>query len=303
MITFAKLFTSWKTACLVVRPETVLKWHRDIAKMLWSHSLGGRPTIPAEIKNTIFRIKKENRLWGPARIHGELLKLGIEISESSVRNVLKHAPNFNDPNSQRLPWREFIGRHKNVWAMDFFSVHSATFRQLRVLVIMNIHTREIISLRACDGVTKDGWVSNILRHEIGEQTDSPPALLIHDRDLNFRSEATQAVLKSSGIKSVRTPYRAPLANCFVERLNGTLQRECTDHFLFFNARQLERTLQEYKESYNRHRPHQGLDQKIPMASPKMGSNPGDPISLGTESDLSSLRFLNGLHHSYFRKAA
>ncbi len=301
LLVFTKLYDRWRDACALVQPETILKWHRQIAKMHWTHNLGGRPTIAPEIKTAMYRIKKENYLWGPAKIHGELIKLGISISESSVRNVLRNAPHFNNPSTKKLSWREFINRHKTVWAMDFFTVHSATFRTLHVLVIMNIRNREIISLRASDGMPTSEWVSNIIRNSVAE-SEQTPSLLIHDRDRKFRSYETQTVIKSCGIRSVQTPFRAPLANSFVERLNGTLQRECTDHFLFFNSRQLERTLQEYKEYYNHHRPHQGIHQKIPCPTRTFSSLNNIPSEL-IASELDSLQFLHGLHHSYFRKVA
>jgi putative transposase len=152
-----------KRAALIVRPETVLKWHRTLAAKRWTKDKPfGRRPVSREIRQLVIRVKNKNRLWGPKRIHGEMLKLGIQISESSIRNILRRAKLDPLGPPQKESWRDFTARHKTVWAMDYFTVHSATFKRLFVLVMMDINTRELICTRVTAHPTRE-WMANVLR--------------------------------------------------------------------------------------------------------------------------------------------
>jgi len=156
--------------------------------------------------------------------------------------------------------RAFSSATKRSVAIDFFTVHPATFKRMFVLVIMDIHSRRLISTRVTTHPTAE-WAARVLNFEITE--GELPAGIVHDRDPAFESVQFRNLLNQNDVKNLRCPRRTPLANAFVERLNGTLQRECTDHFLFFNEAQLQRVLKEYQSYYNQARPHQCLDQRIP----------------------------------------
>jgi len=286
---------SWANACIIIKPDTILSWHRKLVRWKWSDNKSGRPAIDQTIKALIVRMKIENRLWGAGRIHGELLKIGYEISESTVRNILNRK-NFNPWNKKpRLGWWEFLKRHEKVWSIDFYQVHTALLQRLYVFVVMDIHSRELITTRVTANPTTD-WVMNVLKNEFADH--SPPNALVHDRDPSFRPKEFKELLISSGIRQIRTPRMAPKANAHIERLNGTLQRECTDHFLFFNERQVERVLLEYKNYYNTARCHQGLEQKTPLENHSKKPS----RDLCDSNEVSSKSYLSGLHHAYFLKA-
>jgi transposase InsO family protein len=237
-------------------------------------------------------LKKENRLWGPKRIHGELIKLGVQVSETTVRNVLRRA-NLRPWDGQGSEnWKSFFKRHKNIWAIDFFTVHSATFKRMFVLVIMDIHSRRLISTRVTPHPTAE-WTARVLNFEITEG-DIPDGI-VHDRDPAFESVQFRDLLNQNDVKNLRCPRRTPLANAFVERLNGTLQRECTDHFLFFNEAKRQRVLKEYQSYYNQARPHQGLGQRIPNSRE---TNELPMIKGASLKKVVSRPVLEGLHHDY-----
>ena len=290
-------FTSWKEACFLVKPETILKWHRQWAKWTWTTHRGGRPDLDPEIKALIIRIKSENRIWGPKRIHGELMKLGVQVSETTVKNVLRRANLPTDRSPTAGNWKEFFKRHKHIWGIDFFTVHSAFMKRMFVFVIMDLSTRELVSVRVTSHPTKE-WVLNVIRGEWIKQ-ELPPQGIVHDRDPAFDNAGFRELLLSQGVKDLRCPRRSPLANAKVERVNGTLQRECTDHFLFMNERQLQKALSEYQEYYNRDRCHQALEQRTPVA---MGG--GMPKAQAPRlTEITSRKYLSGLHHGYRQAAA
>jgi transposase InsO family protein len=181
------------------------------------------------------------------------------------------------------------------WAIDFFTVHSATFKRMFVLVIMDIHSRRLISTRVTTHPTAE-WTARVLNFEITE--GKAPAGIVHDRDPAFESARFRDLLSINQVKNLTCPSRTPIANAFVERLNGTLQRECTDHFLFFNGAHLQRTLKEYQTYYNGSRPHQGINQRIP----DLPDNRASRLHGAEETKVLSKSFFEGLHHDYFRAA-
>ena len=289
-------FTSWKEDCFLVRPETIRKWHRQLARWTWTTHRGGRPDLDPQIKALIIQIKSEIRLWGPKRIHGELIKLGVQVSETTVKNVLRRANLTPDHSPSSGNWKEFFKRHKHVWGIDFFTVHSAFMKRMFVFVILDLTTRELVSVRVTSHPTKE-WVLNVIRGEWIKQ-ESAPQGIVHDRDPAFDNADFRELLSSQGVKDLRCPRRSPLANAKVERVNGTLRRQCTDHFLFFNEQQLQCAIHEYREDYNRDRCHQALGQRTPIATEADSSKARD----SRLSEITSRKYLSGPHHGY-RKAA
>jgi putative transposase len=281
---------NWRNACLILQPETLLKWHKALARWKWTTDRRGRRPIDQDLRALIIRMKRENRLWGPKRIHGELLKLGIQVSETTVRNVLRKAR--TDPWSGKPSenWRDFFRRHQNIWAIDYFTVHSVSLKRIFVLVIMDLKTRTLIATHTTSNPTAR-WAAATLNEEISKSPAHPDAIL-HDRDPSFESKSFRSVLNDQKVANMRCPRRTPIANSVVERLQGTLRRECTDHFLFFGKRHLNRVLREYGSYYNHSRPHQGLNQKTPIPRPSRRN------STRNACRPASRLILGGLHHDY-----
>jgi transposase InsO family protein len=183
-----------------------------------------------------------------------------------------------------------------VWGIDFFQVHTAFMQRLYVFIILDIHTRRLVCARVTSTPTTE-WVCRVLKGEMGF---SPmPDLLIRDRDAAFTSEVFNDLFETAGVRVAVTPRKSPKANAFVERFNGSIQRECTDHFLFLNEKQVQRVLNEYKLYYNQSRCHQGIDQKVPAKRHFSLKYPDPP----DPRRVNSKEFLTGLHHEYFTEAA
>ena len=205
-------------------------------------------------------MKTENKLWGVPRIQGELLKLRIRIAQSTIRQIL--LKNGLDPisNTPSVGWWEFIRRHEKAWACDFFTIETAFLKTLYVFVVIEIHSRVLIGIKVTTSPNPE-WIRNTLVGLIG--FDNQPGILIRDGDILYGKDFQKKM--ESYIKHViRTPPFSPKANAFIERLNGSIRRDCTDHHLFFSEAHLQATLDEYKIYYNLHRPHQGIEQQIPM---------------------------------------
>jgi transposase InsO family protein len=227
----------------------------------------------------------ENPLWGAPRIHGELLKLGVQISEATVA---KYMPRPATPPSQS--WRTFLTSHvQQIAAADFFVVPTATYRLLFVLVILAHERRRVVHVAATRHPTAS-WTAQQLREAF--PWNQTPRYLIHDRDLAF--QAVMATAKAMGIKDVRTAPRSPWQNAYIERFIGSVRRECLDHVIVLNAAGLRTILNAYVTYYTDSRTHLSLDKDSPQARPicKIGDGPVTAISQ-----------VGGLHHRYERRAA
>ncbi|MCJ8275486.1 MAG: integrase core domain-containing protein, partial [Bdellovibrionales bacterium] len=276
---------SLKSSCVIFRPETLYKWHRGLVRKKMTYGNirpPGRPRTKEEIEELILRLKQENRLWGVPRIHGELLKLRIRISQTTVRNILKrHGLNPDRSPESYLTWSQFLKQHKNVWAIDFFTVETVLLKTVYVFVILDVHTRKLIELRTCSIPLKE-WTRNTLLHNFG--FENAPDLIIRDGAGNYGN-----MDNVGGVKVVKIPPGCPWFNTHVERFNGSAQRECTDHFLYFSQKQIQKTLDQYKEYYNHHRPHQTLFQFCPIET-------GIPPQKGNSfKKIESNEILEGLH--------
>jgi putative transposase len=293
----ARLLPSRRLVRFFVQPATLLRWHRDLVTKRWTypHARPGRPGIAKGTTALVLRLAKENPQWGYRRIQGELATMGIVIAASTVWAILKRHGVEPSPRRSGPTWAEFLSAQaKGLMACDFFHVDTVLFRRLYVLVFIHHDTR----LVRIAGVTANpvaAWVTQQARNLSMELADQAMALkfLIRDRDTKF-SASFDAVFAAEGIKTIKSPVRAPRANAICERVIGTLRRECLDWVLIFGRRHLETVLAEYVEHYNSHRPHRSLSQRAPSALDTSPAHIGDV-------DLARLRrtdHLGGLIHEY-----
>ncbi len=279
--------SGWARHLRIVRPETVVGWHRKGWRLYWtwkSRSGLGRPRLKREVRELIARMSRENRLWGTERIRGELLKLGIVVSNRSIRRYRWRGPRRERSQS----WRTFLGNQiKGIWAADLFVVQTIGMQTLYVFFFISHLRRELVQFNVTTSPTA-AWIWR----QVIEATawDSQPQHLIHDRD-NVYGDDFGTKLAAIGIADIRTPYRAPLANSVAERVVRTFRQECLDHVIVLNERHLVALLTKFVHYYNHDRPHRTLELKTPVPSP--------PMSRGA---VVSLPILGGLHHAYARAA-
>jgi putative transposase len=286
---------AWKDALIIVQPDTVLRWHRELFKRFWKRKSKpqqkqGRPPLADNLVALIKRVAKENLTWGAERIRGELLKLGIKVSKSTIQKYMK---GVRESLTSKQTWATFLRDHASqIWACDFLQTYDVFFCTVFVFVIIELGSRRVVHF----GVTRnptDQWTAQQLREAtpFGER----PRFLIRDNDSKFGPSFAR-VAKGTGIEVLRTPYRAPRANAICERFLGSLRRECLDHFLILGERHLHRLVKEYKEYFNHARPHQGIEQHIPC-------QPERPEAPPIGGKIASRPVLGGLHHDYFWQAA
>ena len=248
----------------IFKPETVIGWHRELVRRKWKQKpvdAGGRPSISQELSDLIVRLAKENTRWGYGKIAGELLKLGYDVSESTVRNVLKAHDILPAPvRFGSIGWRKLMGHYKDqLLACDFFTVETIRMQTLYVLFFIELGTRRVYMA----GITEhpDGaWVAQQARNTVWlldeRKAETDLHCLIRDNDKKF-TMSFDAVFESEGINILRTPYQAPNANSHAERWVRTAREECLDHILIWNEAHLRRTLNEFVDYYNHARPQIG----------------------------------------------
>jgi putative transposase len=287
-IVLARLWTGWRTAVVIVKPETVIAWHRRGFRLWWawkSRRRIGRPTVAADVRTLIRTMAEANPRWGAPRIHGELLKLGIEICQSTVA---KYVVRRRQPPSQT--WRTFLRNHiGQIVAADFFVVPTATYRLLFVLVLLAHDRRRIVHVAVTAHPTA-AWTAQQLREAF--PWDEMPRYLIHDRDHAF--DGLESTARSMGIDEVLTAPHAPWQNAFVERFIGSARRECFDHVIVFNEAGLQRLMTLYCSYHERSRTHLSLNKDTPI--PRRVTPPGDGAVVAIPE-------VGGLHHRYERRAA
>lgn len=289
---------SWQA--FLVRPETLLRWHRRLVSHHWTypHRTPGRPAIDGEVRELVLRLARENGSWGYLRIVGELRKLGIDVSATLVRNVLRAAGVPPAPQRGQLDWRSFLRQHgETILACDFLTVDTVLLRRLYVLVFICIGSRRVEYV-ACTRNPDGVWMTQQARNLLMDLDDHGrrPRFLIHDRDAKF-SRAFDAIFHSQGIKTIKTPIRAPNANAHIERWVGSVRRECLDRLLILSRRQLEHVLRVYVRHYNSQRPHRALELQAPDTKPATRGQTAAPPAL-CRHDL-----LGGLIHEYEAAAA
>jgi transposase InsO family protein len=271
-------------ALAIVKPETVVKWHRAGFRLYWrwkSKARGGRPTVPLEIRELILEMSIANPLWGAPRIHGELLKLGFEIGQTSVA---KYMVRRRDPPSQG--WRTFLRNHADgIAAMDMFVVPTISFRLLYGLLIMGHGRRQILWFGVTAHPTAE-WIANQITQACG--WEQAPRYLIRDRDGAY-GEVFIRRLRLIGIRDRPTPSRSPWQNGYAERLIGSIRRECLDHVIVFSERHLRHLLLCYMKYYNGVRTHRSLNKDAPVSR-----------QVQLSGVINSRAILGGLHRQYVR---
>jgi len=289
-ILFSRYVDGWRSLLHILHPDTVVRWHRKGFRLYsrWK-SRGpkpGRPAIDTSLRKLSRDMQASNIGWGAPRIHGELLKLGIEVSQATVS---KYMLKSKKPPSQT--WRTFLDNHADcLAAMDFFTVPTARFRVLYVFIVLSHDRRKVVYFNATEHPTAD-WTAQQLFEAF--PFDSAPRYLLHDRDAIY-GEKVKRRIRALEIEEVITAPRSPWQNAYVERVIGSIRRECLDHVIVLNERHLKRILRDYFNYYHISRTHLSLDK-----------NPPEPraVEPAASGNIVALPRVGGLHHRYTRIAA
>ena len=285
----SRFLPDWRRHLSIVQPDTVVRWHRTGWRLYWrwrSNPGRGRPKVSVEVRSMIRRISLENPLWGAPRIHGELLKLGHGLCETTIA---KYMVRRQGPPSQS--WRTFIRNHmSDLAAIDFFTVQTAGFKTLYVFLILSLDRRRVIPFNVTSNPTAD-WTS--LQLIQAYPFDTSPRYLIRDRDSIYDQQVVDT-LNMLGIKQVVISRRSPWQNGYCERIIGTIRRDCLDHVIVLNERHLRRVLKEYLAYHHGSRTHLGLEKDAPKPRVVQAQNAGPVVSKPV---------LGGLHHRCYRQAA
>ncbi|MBA3718191.1 MAG: transposase [Actinobacteria bacterium] len=280
----------------LVTPRTLLRWHQALVRRKWRQDgrRPGRPRLSPEIQELVLRLARENPRWGHRRICGELAKLGLRASPTSVRRLLARAQLGPAPRRSGPSWAEFLrAQAASIIACDFFTVETVCLRRFYVLFFIE-HGSRRVHLAGCTTNPDGGWIAQQARHLGLFFAEQQVRFLIRDRDSKYTGPFDE-VFRSERIRMLRTPVRAPKANAVAERFVRTVRAECLDWLLILNRRQLERVLRVYVDHYNTQRPHRALDLRPP-----------DPDIRPAQSSSSEIRRrdrLGGLIHEYYRAAA
>jgi transposase InsO family protein len=280
----------WRSALAIVKPETVIAWHRKGFQLFWTWKVRrgkpGRPAVPVELRDLIRTMSRENPVWGAPRIHGELLKLGIDVGETSVS---KYMVRGRKPPSQT--WRSFLENHvQSMVSVDFFTVPTIRFQILYVFLVLAHDRRRIVHFAVTAHPTAE-WTAQQLREAF--PWDTAPRYLLRDRDRIFGREFVDQV-KAMGVKQVLSAPRSPWQRAYVERVIGTIRRECLDHVIALSQASLYRQLQRFAAYYHCSRTHLGLQKDMPEPRAIQPPSAGRIIAIPE---------VGGLHHRYERRAA
>ena len=293
-LTLRRLWSRWTRALVIVRAETVVRWHRAGFRCYWrllSRRRPGRPKMTSELQKLIRSMAAENPTWGAPRIDGELLKLGFEISECTVSRYLAQIDRRRDPGKG---WLTFLKNHREaIAAMDFFTVPTVTFRVLYCFFVISHSRRRILHFNVTEHPTAH-WIVQQLREAFPE--DQAPKYLVLDRDRKFSGEVT-TMLECLGSELIRTAYRSPWQNGVAERWVGSCRRELLDHVIVLSEPHLRRLVRDYIGYYHEDRVHDALNKDTPA-----GRVP-EPRPIDAARVVGMPR-VGGLHHRYqWRRAA
>jgi transposase InsO family protein len=277
-------FPSILKVVTIVSPETLVSWHRAGFRSYWrwkSRRRGGRPRIEIELRALIRRMSTENLLWGAPRIHGELLKLGFSVAQSTVA---KYMVKRHGPPSQG--WRTFLRNHApDIVAMDLFVVPTIGFKLLYGFVIVRIDRRDLVWINVTANPTAE-WIARQITEAF--PWDGAPRYMIRDRDRIYGAVVARR-LRAMGIRDKPIAPASPWQNGFAERLIGSIRRECLDHIVILGEVHLRRILKSYAAYYNSVRTHRSLHKDAPTFRPVQ--------QIGI---IRSHSILGGLHHHYGR---
>jgi transposase InsO family protein len=284
-------WADWRAALVIVKPETVVARHRKGFRLFWTwkirHGQAGRPTVSREVRELIRTMSRQNPLWGAPRVHGELLKLGIDVGETSVS---KYMVRHRTPSPSQT-WRTFLKNHvKTMASVDFFTVPTIRFQVLYVFLVLAHDRRRIVHFNVTAHPTA-AWTAQQLREAF--PFEQIPRYLLRDRDGIFGGEFRNSV-RAMGIKEVLSAPRSPWQRAYVERVIGTIRRECLDHVIVFNEASLHRHLKSFLTYYHESRTHLSLAKDTPESRPVQVPEAGRIIAIPQ---------IGGLHHRYERRAA
>jgi len=293
LVAASRLLPRSRWGSFVVTPATLLRWHRRLVARRWSYSGRiGRPPVGGEIRELVLRLARENPRWGYQRIAGEINGLGLKVSATTVRKILREERLGPVGERSGLSWRTFLRQQgRSMLAVDFFTVETISLQRLYVLFFIELHSRRV-HLAGCTANPSGAWVTQQARQFAWKLEERPSRFrfLIRDRDAKF-ARSFDAVFASAGIEIVKTPVRAPKANAIAERFVGTARRECLDWLLILNRRHLERVLRVFVDHYNTHRPHRSLNLTPPTAT-------DHERPLASAPDVKRRDRLGGLIHEY-----
>jgi transposase InsO family protein len=284
LVQMYRWFPSILLVLTIIRPETLVRWHRAGFRCYWrrkSRRRGGRPQIETELPRLIRRMSIENPLWGAPRIHGELLKLGFEVAQS---NVAKYMVKRRGPPSQG--WRTFLHNHApEIAAMDLFAVPTIGIDLLYAVVIVRLDGRDLVWINVTTNPTAE-WIARQITEAF--PWDGAPGYMIRDRDRIYGAVVTRR-LRAMGIRDKPIAPASPWQNGFAERLIGSIRRECLDQAIICGETHLRRVLKFYADYYNRFRTHRSLNKDAPVSR-----------SVQRTGVIRSRAILGGLHHRYAR---
>ncbi len=286
----SRVWTGWRDALVIVAPDTVLRWRQRRFRDHWTKLSGrptaGRPPVSAEITALVKKMAEANPLWSAPRIHGELLKLGIDVAERTVSRLI---PQRRTPPSQI--WRTFLTNHvRDLVSIDFFTVPTAHWRVLFVPIVLAHHRRRVLHFNVTEHPTA-AWTAQLIVDAFPE--DTTPAYLLRDRDTIY-GHAFRHRVAGMRILEVLTAAHSPWQNPFVERLIGSARRECLDHVLVLSERHLRRLLAGYFTYYHRARTHLSLAKDAPDMRPIERLKVGSIVQIPE---------VGRLHHRYVPRAA
>ncbi|MBK9974042.1 MAG: transposase [Planctomycetes bacterium] len=285
----SKHWAEWKDALVLVQPATVIGWQRTGFKLFWrwkGRPGRGRPQVSQELRQLIREMSKANRLWGAPRIQAELAKLGLDVARSTVaKYMVRHR---KGKPAAGPSWATFLRTHlRPTAAIDFFTVATANFRVLYVFVVLSLARRQILHVNVTALPTAEWTAQQIVE---AFPWGDVPTYLQRDRDATFGNVFRRQV-RAMGIKELISAPRSPWQNGYVERVIGTIRRDCLDHVIVFGENHLRQILKEYIEYYDTSRTHLGLEGDCP-----------DSREVESEGRVYAVPWLDGLHHTYRRNA-
>jgi len=297
-VILSKVFPKWKSSLFIVKPETVIGWHKKAFKFYWmlKSQKSGRPKISRQTIALIKRIHKENPLLSPEKRYERLIDLAI-TDAPCPNTISKYIPKLRKSPSekQKQSWTTFLKNHrKEIWSMDFLTVPTLYFKVLYVFILIS-HDRRKIEHFAVTTNPSSAWVAQQIRE--ATPFGKTPKYLIHDNDATFTSREFKTFLANANIKSKKTGFKCPWQNGVCERIVGILRQELLNHIIPINEKHLQYLLKEYIEKYyNPVRTHQGIDCQTPIVKEKL------PQTTVTQTALKSKPILNGLYHDYQKVA-
>jgi putative transposase len=275
----------------------LLRWHRELVRRRWARygSRCGRPRLEPNLRALVLRLARENPGWGYKRISGELRKLALQASPTTVRRLLAAAGIGTAPRRTGPSWQAFLrAQAATMLACDFFTVETLTLRRFYVLFFIELESRRV-HLAGCTTNPTGAWVTQQARNLGFTDLFGRIRFLVHDRDSKF-TRAFDDVFRSESIRVIKTPIEAPQANAFAERFVRTIRNECLDWLLILGRRHLEHTLRTFMAHYNAERPHRGLQLRPPTPAAK-------PVLVASPDRVKRRDQLGGLIHEYHAAAA